>query len=623
MGHKSRRKRLVLKAPPLATANSTPLPCPVSDGGKHRWTKRLAASVLVPALLLALGEIALRVVGFGYSTNFFQETGDGKTLTTNWKFAWQFYPRQTATIPIPIVFSKQKPSGTKRIFILGESAAAGTPDPAFGFARMLDVMLQDAYPSNHCEVLNVAMRGIDSHIVRQIATECADLSPDLFIIYMGNNEAIGLHAPSPQEFRLTSNIDWLRIQQSFYRLKLAQLGRALLDKAGQNRTPKHDMESFRRERLARDDPKREAVYRNYEINLRDLCAIARRAGADTLICSVAVNLHDFPPLASLHRKDLSADELARWEKFYAAGDAAESARDFAAALAGYEPAARSDEHFADLLFRMARCHEAVGKLEDARRCFSLARDEDALQFRTDSRLNRIVRSVAVSSGPNIHFVDLEKRCNESSIATNGLAGRGIFHEHVHFNFDGDHLVASALVSEVASVLQWPASSRPALSRDECARRLAYTAIDDFNVRASVTRATANPPFLDQIDHAARQSALEEELKDRQRRATTQMFDEALAIYRQATAARPDDWMIHNNFAYLLKQTGRHREAADEFRQAVKRISSRAFLRMAYGEELLASDHAQEAAEQFEIAIKLDPRFKSARDALAVARSRMR
>src|ERR1041385_4213534 len=170
MGRKSSRRKRSVRNTPLSTVNPTPLRRPAPTDGKHRWAKRLAASVLAPTLVLAVVEITLHVFGCGYSTSFFQETGDGKTLTTNRKFAWQFYPRQSATIPTPIVFPKQKPLGTKRIFILGESAAAGTPDPAFGFARMLDLMLQDAYPSNHCEVLNVAMRGIDSHIIRQIAT---------------------------------------------------------------------------------------------------------------------------------------------------------------------------------------------------------------------------------------------------------------------------------------------------------------------------------------------------------------------------------------------------------------------------------------------------------------------
>ena len=49
-------------------------------------------------------------------------------------------------MPIPFALAKRKPVSTFRIFVLGESAAAGFPDPAFSFARILEVMLRARYP---------------------------------------------------------------------------------------------------------------------------------------------------------------------------------------------------------------------------------------------------------------------------------------------------------------------------------------------------------------------------------------------------------------------------------------------------------------------------------------------
>ena len=40
----------------------------------------------------------------------------------------------------------EKPQGTFRIFVLGESAAMGDPDPAYAFSRYLEVMLRQRYP---------------------------------------------------------------------------------------------------------------------------------------------------------------------------------------------------------------------------------------------------------------------------------------------------------------------------------------------------------------------------------------------------------------------------------------------------------------------------------------------
>jgi tetratricopeptide (TPR) repeat protein len=585
---------------------------------------RFTAAVILPALLLLLLEAGLRLVGYGYPTSFFVPANDRNVLTTNPSFAWQFYARKTATSPTPIRFSKVKAPGTRRVFILGESAAAGTPDPAFGFARMLDVILRERYPSNRFEVLNVAMRGIDSHIIRRIASECAELAPDLFVLYMGNNDVIGLHGPSPGEFTLTSNIRWLRFKEAIFRLKLAQAVNSLIARLTKgDRAPKQDQEFFRGKRLAFDDPLRAAVYRNFEVNLRDICRTAERAGAQALVCSVAVNLRDFPPLASLHRKSLSAGDLALWEKLYADGIAAEQAGRFIPALESYAQAAKIDDHFADLLFRMARCSEALGNIEDARRYFSLARDRDAIQFRTDSRLNDIARSVASTSGPNVRLADVEKRCAESPLAPRGLTGQRLFQEHVHFNFDGDHVVASTLASDIAALYSLPPPTKPDLSRNDCAKLLAYTEVDDYNVRSSIARLTANPPFLDQIDHAVRQARMEGELQARAQQASPQIFERAIATYREAINSRPDDWMLRYNLGNILRQTGQHQAAALEFAQVVEQLPNQRAFRVAFGDALLASGRSREAADQFQAALKLDPDLQVARQGLQAANARLR
>ena len=298
-------------------------------------------------------------------------------------------------------------------------------------------------------------------------------------------------------------------------------------------------------------------------------------------------------------------------------------RDFASAVASYQEAARIDNHFGDLLFRMARCYEAIGKLDEARHYYSLARDWDAIQFRTDSRLNDAAQSVATNGRAHIHFADIEKRCAESPLTQNGVPGGKIFQEHVHFRFDGDYLVATALLPVVASAFKLSAPSKPALSRDDCARRLAYTAVDDFNVRASIARLLANPPFLDQLEHTLRLAMLEGELQERERQATRQMFDDALSVHGQAVAARPDDWMLRFNYANLLRQVGNKRGAANEFGEVVKRLPGQRAFRIEYGNALLDLGQTREAAEQFEAALKLDPQLEPARQGLAAARSRRR
>lgn len=621
MGKKSRQKN-TMERPERTSATSVisrPAPAQKLTRIKHRWLARLIAMVLVPLFLFALLEGGLRLFGYGYSTRFFVPSeDDGKTFTTNPKFAWQYYSKGKATAPTPVLFSKEKPAGTARIFILGESAAAGTPDPAFSFSRMLELMLQDQYPGNRFEIINAAMRGIDTHIIRTIADECADFSPDVFIVYAGNNDMIGLHSPTPGEMRLTSNIHWFRFKDSLSRLKLMQLGNSML--AGMRKTdgPKQDMEFFRRNRMAFDDPKRNQVYEHYEQNLRDISEFAEKAGARTLLCTVGANLRDFPPLASLHTANLAPDQLTQWEKLYANGGAAETARNYTAALSNFVEAARIDGHYAELFFRMGRCHDALGNLKEAQQCFALARDWDAMQFRTDGRLNAVVRSTATNSSNRVPLVDVETMLARSLLAESGVPGRRIFQEHVHFTFEGDHQLASILLPAVADTLKLAKPSKPILSRDDCARALAYTVVDDFNVRTAVNRLTDNPPFLDQLDHAVRQLKATHDLQQVLQTITERETKEALAIYSAAVAARPDDWMLQFNFGNILSQLNQHAAAVPHYEAAVRKLPNQKNFRFALANTLLKAGKLSEAREHFQAILRFEPEFKPAMDGLAAS-----
>lgn len=620
MGKKSRQKRAP-EQPERSASPPAPRPQPRPARFKHRWPARLIAIVVVPLVLFGVIEGALRLGGYGYPTGFFVPQNGGKEMATNPKFAWQYYPKKSATSPTPLAFPKEKAPGTTRVFILGESAAAGTPDPAFGFSRMLELMWREQYPGKSIEILNVAMRGIDTHIIRTIAAECASLSPDLFVVYAGNNDMIGLHSPSPGEFRLTSNIHWLRFKDALPRLKLVQLGASALGRLSQKPGPKQDMEFFRRQRLALDDPRRDAVYQHYEQNLRDICRFAERAGAQTLLCTVAVNLRDFPPLASLHRSGLTAESLSQWEKFYTLGSTAEAAGNDAGALASFEEAARLDDHFAELHFRIARCQVALGRTADARRHFALARDWDAMQFRSDGRLNSIVRSLATNAPGRVRLLDVEQAFSQSPLAEDGVPGRRLFQEHVHFTFDGDHQFASVLLPALADALKLPSPARPLLTRDDCSRALAYTVVDDINVRTAINRLTSNPPFLDQLDHAVRQLKANHEAAERLKAITERESQETLAVYRAALAARPDDWMLNFNFGNILAQLNQPAAAVPYYEAVVRRWPNQHKLRFALANALMEAGRPQEAREHFEAALRLDPEFKPARDGLAMANRR--
>ncbi len=114
----------------------------------------------------------MRLGSYGYPTGFFLGPEAGGTYQTNYRFDWRFFPRSLARDPHPCVLSA-KPADSGRIFVLGSSAAMGTPDPAFSVGRILEVMLCEQYLGTQFEVINAAMTAINSHAALEIARDCA------------------------------------------------------------------------------------------------------------------------------------------------------------------------------------------------------------------------------------------------------------------------------------------------------------------------------------------------------------------------------------------------------------------------------------------------------------------
>src|SRR5437773_12500756 len=123
----------------------------------------------MPLLLLAICELLLRLFDYGYSPHFFlPATIHGEhVFIENQKFSRRYFPPALARTPQPVLFAAKKPPNTCRIFVFGESAAMGDPEPAFGLPRLQEVLLQEHYPGTRLEVINVAVTAINSHLIRE------------------------------------------------------------------------------------------------------------------------------------------------------------------------------------------------------------------------------------------------------------------------------------------------------------------------------------------------------------------------------------------------------------------------------------------------------------------------
>ena len=186
--------------------------------------------------------------------------------------------------------------------------------------------------------------------------------------------------------------------------------------------------------------------------------MAHQAGVPVVLSTVAVNLEDCAPFASVHAAGLNTNQLSTWNKIFEAGMTNETAGAYRNSLALYRQAIEIDPQFAELQFRMGNCDLVLTNPVQALQDFKLARDYDALDFRADSQINSTIRDAAARhSNDGVHLVDAAQVIAQNS--PDGIPGLNFFYEHVHLNFEGNYLLALQLRRKnkrIASRLRyWP------------------------------------------------------------------------------------------------------------------------------------------------------------------------
>jgi tetratricopeptide (TPR) repeat protein len=413
---------------------------------------------------------------------------------------------------------------------------------------MLEVMLEERYREVNVEVVNAAMTAINSHAILPIARDAARHQPDLFVIYMGNNEVVGPYGPGAVFAEASTALPLIRFHIWQSSTRVGQLVAALTSPSRQDEHWR-GMEMFLDRQVPADDPRLARTYAHFRRNLEEIIQTAAGAGARVILSSVATNLLDCPPFAS-------------------------------------ETAV---EHY-----RQARQFLAAGDLELARHRAREARDRDALRFRADSKINGIIREVGRSSN-GVALVDAEQEFE--------AAGPNLFYEHVHMNFAGNYLLARTVASRVTGVAAAAQGELP--SMDAVARALAYTPWDEHRMTAQMHAMMSRPPFTNQLGHeSARQERAKELAKMRARAAAS----DSRAQYAAALRARPDDLHIRSRHADLLRHLRDFDGAAREWRLLLERVPGRKAWHVSLGAALTDAGRFSEAEQEHLRALEIDPEF---------------
>jgi tetratricopeptide (TPR) repeat protein len=579
--------------------------------GWKKWFLRGCLAILTPAIFLLLLEGGLRLAGYGYpSSCFLRKEADGRTFfIENSKFELRFFPPALLRTPSSYTISDHKDSKTYRIFVIGSSAAAGYPAPAYGFSRILEVMLKAKYPEKNFEIVNTATTAINSNVDLPILEEAAKHQPDLFIIYDGHNEVLGPFGPETVFVPYSRSLTAIRSTIFVKSTKIGQLLNNFRLLVTKEKVPLEwrGMEMVIGNRLPRNDPRLQVVYSHFQSNLTDMCQAANRSGAKMILATLGTNLKDSAPFASVHRGNLPEEQRRQWEQLYQRGVDAELEKKYAEARDSYLDAARIDDQFADLQFRLARSYLSLQDYPSALQHYVDARDDDALRFRADSQINQVIRDVAASQQANgVALVDMEKFI--PTRAAQGVPGADLFYDHVHFNFSGNYLLAEKIGEQIDFL--FAGSAKSTISEEECAKRLAFTDWDQGQIAKDLLPMLRQVPFTTQLNHEEQISSLMRRMQALLSKGPPQVVSSSRRMYEQALPGAENDWMLPNQYGILLADTGDAPKAAEQFRQVLALLPYRSWPHVALAQALAKSGNP-EAKKEYQEALRLDPDSRNA------------
>lgn len=419
----------------------------------------------LPVVLLGLSEAGLRLAGYGHDLEslFIPSPQQPAYLQANPRVVTRFFvdPAQAPSVSIETAyFRAQKAPGTLRVFVQGESSAAGFPyGLGAALAGALDQRLERAFPGREVEVISTALAAVNSYALLDFADEIIAQQPDAVLVYVGHNEYLGILgvgstlrvAASPLLTRAFLDVRELRLFQVMSRL----LGRGgtqavegspavadtLMERVAGERSIPLDSETYR------------AGLEQFDANLRRLLARYRAAGVPVFVGTLVSNERDQLPLAVLSGAE--ADSAGAAKTAYLAAQDTEAAGNYAAAREGY----------------------------------AWARDLDPLRFRAPSQFNAVIATAAQASDATV--VDVHAAFVEAS--EHELVGNELLLEHVHPNLDGYFLLADAYFDAMVA-RGIPGRPEVELSDGEARADLPVSEVDRLFGEYKVLRIKSGWPF---------------------------------------------------------------------------------------------------------------------------------
>ena len=467
----------------------------------------IVITIALPLLLLVAVELALRAFGWGGYPAWIREAGkppSGETLCLVEPGASKPYFYANPTRPgyaEQTNFVMPKPKNTVRIFLVGESAAKGYPQPRnLAMSSFLQAMLSDAWPEKKVEVINLGTTAVASFPLVYQVHDALKFAPDLFVFYTGNNEFFGAYGTASINAAGSLPLWALRWMRAARGLALVQLMDSwLYEGADENKSLMEEM--IGQTVIPADSPLREAAARNLASNLGAMLDDVRAADVPAIVCTTASNEAGLAPLGEDDVTGL--DEKQQRELRRLMGEAADAADadNFAHAVNLLRQAVQLAPRHARARFLLGQILARAKQPELARVSFLEARDLDTMPWRPISLTEQAVRNTALVKGAV--FCDVAENFRRES--PDGATGWELLDDHVHLSLSGQARAARSMVGamvNLAGPLQLGPDELALVQEDQVyADGLGTNRYDDYRVNHTL-RVLFGVPFMKKTNEQA-------------------------------------------------------------------------------------------------------------------------
>ena len=373
-----------------------------------------------------------------------------------------FFGTDNATAGYREIFKAEKGDDTKRIFVLGASTGIGYPYLKNGsFHRWLQYAMNENFPEEHIEIINLSLTAINSYTIRDFAKEIVNYDPDAVLIYAGHNEYYGaLGVGAVNSLGGYPYLVNFALQLRGYRLvQLISNGIGKFQSIFKSENPEE--ETLMKKMVAEQAiPFNSETYKEgieqFRYNFGKLLKNFDEKNIPVFLSTITSNEKDIKPFISDSTSiDLSAQEI----------------------------------------FNNGSKAYSQGNYLEAKTNFIKAKELDMLRFRAPSEINDIIRSF--DDYKNVHVVDTEADFTKE--ATHLSIGNELLVEHVHPNLQGYSLIAynfyKALEKENVLELNWGNQ----WSLKELREKMPITELDSLQGAYEVLMLKQGWPYYEKLE----------------------------------------------------------------------------------------------------------------------------